>query len=87
MPTTVTRSSGWIFPQLPPPPQASEWIAGSVADLATVQQAAQSPDALIHLAVADEKGDYQQPSVPFATNVQGTYNLFEAARRERVPRC
>lgn len=80
------RVAGLDLPASRPAPHASEWIAGSVADLPTVQRAARSADALIHLAVATGDDDYQQPEVPFAVNVLGTYNVLEAARRERVPK-
>jgi nucleoside-diphosphate-sugar epimerase len=80
------RVAGLDLPTSRPAPQASEWIAGSVADLATVQHAARSADALVHLAVATGKDDYQQPAVPFAVNVLGTCNVLEAGRREQVPK-
>lgn len=38
--------------------------------------------AIVHLAVAVEPDDYSLPKTPFSTNVQGTYNVFDAARRE-----
>jgi uronate dehydrogenase len=34
----------------------------------------------VHLAIADQKADYQSSDVPFSVNVKGTYNVFEAAR-------
>jgi nucleoside-diphosphate-sugar epimerase len=60
------------------------WIGGSVSDLASVEEAARSVEAIIHLAVAVEPNDYSCPKVPFSTNVLGTYNVFEASRRQEV---
>ena len=57
------------------------WIGGSVTDLAGVEDAAWSVEAIIHLAVAGGPNDYSCPKMPFSTNVLGTYNAFEAARR------
>jgi len=47
-----------------------------------------SPDvmAVVHLAIAVGEGDYAQPETPFRTNVLGTYNVFEAARRNNIRR-
>lgn len=78
--------AGLDLPTAPRPSGVGQWIAGSVENLSEVQQAARSADALIHLAVAVGEDDYRQPAVPFATNVMGTYNVLEAARREHVPR-
>ena len=44
------------------------WIGGSVTDLAGVE----------------EPNDYSCPKMAFSTNVLGTYNVFEAARRQEV---
>jgi nucleoside-diphosphate-sugar epimerase len=60
------------------------WIGGSVTDLASVEEAARSVEAIIHLAVAVGPNDYSCPKMPFSTNVLGTYNVFEAARRQEV---
>jgi nucleoside-diphosphate-sugar epimerase len=60
------------------------WIEGSVSDLAGVEQAARSVEAIIHLAVAVEPNDYSCPQMAFSTNVLGTYNVFEAARHQGV---
>jgi len=61
-------------------------IAGDVASFADVAGAMRSADAVIHLAVAVEEGAYRSPGAPFAVNVLGTYNVFEAARRAEVGR-
>jgi nucleoside-diphosphate-sugar epimerase len=62
------------------------WIRGDVADPTTVARASRSASAVVHLAVAVEAGDYQRPQRPFATNVLGTYNVFDAARRAGLTR-
>ncbi len=63
-----------------PPPV--RWIEGSVDDPTVVEEAARSVEAIVHMAVAVGPNDYSSPEVPFSTNVLGTYNVFEAARRE-----
>jgi nucleoside-diphosphate-sugar epimerase len=62
----------------------ARWIEGSVTDLAGVEEEARSVEAIIHLAVAVGPNDYSCPKMPFSTNVLGTYNVFEAARRQEV---
>jgi nucleoside-diphosphate-sugar epimerase len=66
----------------PHPP--ARWIEGSVSDLAGVEEAARSIEAIFHLAVTVGPNDYACPKMPFSTNVLGTYNVFEAARRQKV---
>jgi nucleoside-diphosphate-sugar epimerase len=66
----------------PHPP--ARWIEGSVTDLAGVEEAARSVEAIIHLAISVEPNDYSCPKMPFSTNVLGTYNVFEAARGQDV---
>jgi nucleoside-diphosphate-sugar epimerase len=68
------------------PAAAVRWIQGDVADPTTVEQASRSASAVVHLAVAVGADDYQRPQRPFATNVLGTYNVFDAARRAGVAR-
>ena len=65
-----------------------EVVTGDIADFASVRAAVEEQDAIIHAAVADTvPGPYQpgQP-LPFQVNVQGTYNVLEAARQEGVGR-
>lgn len=58
---------------------------GSVEDYDLVMEATQNADAIVHLAVA--VGDvYDTPQMPFDINVQGTANLFEAARQHSIKR-
>lgn len=59
-------------------------VPGDIADYQSVNEAARSADVIVHLAVAVGKKDYSSPDVPFATNVKGTYNVFEAARANRI---
>lgn len=73
----VIAGRGW-----PVPP--GDTIAGDVASFRDVFDAARGVDAVVHLAVAVEEGAYQDPDVPFAADVQGTFDVFEAARRHRV---
>lgn len=57
---------------------------GNVATLNEVERAVQASDAIIHLAVAVGKRAYRNSDLPFAVNVKGTYNVFEAARRHSI---
>lgn len=59
-------------------------VAGDVASLADVAAAMQGADAVIHLAIAAGADAYETPDIPFAVNVKGTYNVFEAARRHAI---
>jgi nucleoside-diphosphate-sugar epimerase len=63
---------------------SSSILFGDVADYDIVNNAARSMDVIVHLAVAVGGSDYQRPDIPFATNVKGAYNIFEAARINRV---
>ena len=62
------------------------WLKGDVAEVAAVDRATRGIDAVVHLAVAVGEEDYGQPELPLSTNVLGTYNVFEAARRRQVLR-
>jgi nucleoside-diphosphate-sugar epimerase len=62
------------------------WVQGDVADPTAVARASRSASAVVHLAVAVGAGDYRRPQRPFATNVLGTYNVFDAARRAGLGR-
>ncbi len=69
-----------------------ESLAGSVVDLATVHQAMEGMEAVVHLASAiPETGEFgsesQLPSdIPMDLNVKGTFNVLECARRVGVKR-
>ena len=60
-----------------------EVIRASVTDLDAVQRACGGADAVIHLAGYSSEAPWQQIS---EVNIGGTYAVFEAARRARVPR-
>jgi len=57
---------------------------GTISSLADVCNVTKSADIIIHLAIATGQSNYQSPEVPFNVNVLGTYNIFEAARRNKV---
>src|SRR5690349_2391206 len=59
-------------------------ILGDVANFDQVHKAVQEAEAIVHLAVAVGDNDYEHAEIPFKVNVQGTYNVFEAARRQGV---
>lgn len=67
-------------------PSLDKFILGDVAEYPQVEEAVQNEgvEAIIHLAVAVGEEDYQTPEIPFATNVKGTYNVFDAARKSGV---
>ena len=77
-----------LFDRVPPagPPARCETRIGDVSDYASVEAALAGTQAAVHLAVATGDGAYNEPRLPFATNVRGTYNLFEAAHRAGVHR-
>jgi nucleoside-diphosphate-sugar epimerase len=56
---------------------------GDIADAGAIETCIKSlrPEAIIHLAVAVGAQDYDEPERPFATNVRGTYNIFESAKQ------
>lgn len=58
----------------------------TIADQEAVDTAVRGVAAIVHLAVAVGSETYNDPRVPFATNVCGTYNVFAAARRHGVGR-
>lgn len=70
-----------------------EEVTGDIADYDTVRRAMQGVQAVVHMAVASHRShslygteEAPAPSVPFAVNVQGTYNVLESAWREGVRR-
>lgn len=65
-------------------PLLSKIILGDVANFNQVNNAVQEAEAIVHLAVAVGDNDYQNSDIPFRVNVQGMYNIFEAARRRSV---
>lgn len=72
------------LPTADPPPGADRFVPGDVARFRDVLDALAEVDAVVHLAVAVAPNAYDEPDLPFAVNVKGTYNVFEAARRTGV---
>ena len=60
-----------------------ELIRGSVTDLALLERACEHVDAVIHLAGHSHEASWEEV---IEVNIGGTYAVFEAARRQRVPR-
>ncbi len=56
----------------------------SIEDFEQVGLAMRDVEAVVHLAVAGGEGAYGHPDAPFGVNVKGTYNVFEASRRNAV---
>ncbi len=71
-------------------PGAARWHVADVTDLDAVTAAMDGMDAVVHLAIATgHEGDYEDEAFNaerLQTNVIGTYNVFEAARRAGVKR-
>ena len=65
-----------------------EVVYGSVTDFDSVRAAMKGQNAVIHAAIDNTRGDHYRPgsAQPFLVNVQGTYNVLEAARQEGVGR-
>ena len=70
-------------PPADPAAPGEEVVVASVTDMAAMQQACAGVDAVIHLAGVSGEGPWQQI---LDVNIQGTYTVFEAARRAAVPR-
>lgn len=63
------------------------WVKADVGEPAAIEAACSSEvTAIVHFAIAVGANDYAGPEAPFRTNVLGTYNVFEAARRAGVNR-
>jgi len=60
-----------------------ELVQGSVTDAAVMERACQDADAVIHLGGLSREAPWQQI---LEVNIGGTYTVFEAARRQGVPR-
>jgi uronate dehydrogenase len=60
-----------------------ELVDGTVTDMATMEQACRGVDAVIHLAGHTTEQSWEQIA---EVNIGGTYTVFEAARRQHVPR-
>lgn len=60
-----------------------ESVTASVTDLAAVERACAGVDAVVHLAGISTEAPWAKI---LDVNINGTYNVFEAARRAGVPR-
>jgi uronate dehydrogenase len=60
-----------------------ELVRGSVTDMDVLEQACAQVDAVVHLAGYRREESWQRI---VEVNISGTYTVFEAARRQRVPR-
>ena len=60
-----------------------EAVTASVTDLAAVQDACAGVDAVVHLGGLSTEAPWERI---LDVNINGTYNVFEAARRAGVPR-
>lgn len=70
-----------------PPSFTCHYIKGSVTDYPLLQNILTKQDIVIHLAVAVQKDDYKTPTVPFNTNVLGTYNVLQSVKTNGVKQC
>ena len=62
---------------------AEEWVTASITDLGAMTAACAGVDAVIHLAAIADEAPWERIA---AVNIEGTYVVFEAARRAGVPR-
>jgi uronate dehydrogenase len=60
-----------------------EFVAADLADMAQVERAVDGMDGIIHLGAYSVEGPWE---TILQSNIHGTYNLFEAARRKGVKR-
>jgi len=67
----------------PSPGPDEEVVVASVTDMAAMSEALTGADAVIHLGGVASEAPWDKI---FAINIQGTYTVFEAARRAGVPR-
>lgn len=67
-------------------PGGWKWVKCDVTDPIEVGSALAGAEGVIHLAVATDQGDYDDPKKPFTVNVVGCYNVLEAVRRCGVQR-
>ena len=71
-----------ITPPASPGP-GEEVVVASVTDMAAMTKACAGADAVIHLGGVSGEGPWDKI---IGINIQGTYTVFEAARRAAVPR-
>ncbi|HEV8389927.1 MAG TPA: NAD(P)-dependent oxidoreductase [Dongiaceae bacterium] len=60
-----------------------EFVAADLADMAEVERAVDDVEGIIHMGGYSVEGPWE---TILASNIAGTYNLFEAARRKGVKR-
>ena len=60
-----------------------EFIAADLADMAQVERVVEGMDGIIHFGAQSVEAPWD---TILRSNIEGTYNLFEAARRKSVPR-
>jgi len=72
-----------VAPLAQPPGPGEESVIASVTDMAAVTAACSGADAVIHLGGIPTEGAW---APILDVNVNGTYTVFEAARRAGVPR-
>jgi len=59
-------------------------VVGDLTDLPALERAASGCEAIVHLGAFPNPADFLSVILP--SNIIGTYNVLEAARRARVPR-
>lgn len=69
---------------LAPSAAADENLTGSITDAVLFQQAAETMEAMVHLAATPDDDDFMTKLLP--NNLVGTYNALEAARLAGVRR-
>src|ERR1700694_2968981 len=65
---------------------ATEIVRGDVRNHDDLSRALSGADAAVHMAVLSGEQAYEVAEPAFSANVLGTYNLFEAGRRQNVER-
>jgi uronate dehydrogenase len=72
-----------VVPLTPPPGPGEEALTASVTDMAAMTAACAGADVVIHLGGIPTENEW---SPILDVNINGTYTVFEAARRAGVPR-
>jgi nucleoside-diphosphate-sugar epimerase len=73
-----------VVPLSPPPGPGEEAVTASVTDMAAMTAACGGAAAVIHLGGMASEGAW---APILDVNINGTYTVFEAARRAGVPRA
>lgn len=63
--------------------KGERFVRGDVSKIADMLRATKGVDAIVHLGAWSVEGDWE---TILSANIVGTYNVFEAARRNRVKR-